>query len=140
LGDISIYRNIFNRNYRIEGTVESWATIYRNYRHARWLSWYCFACAYSFYQNPKKFFQFLENIVFKSIKTISWIKYEFSTIQKLIFVCINLLNNEIPAFACAVCPRHLCQRRHSRHCIDSSGLWTVNIRLEKAFIFIYLFI
>jgi hypothetical protein len=23
LGDISIYRNIFNRNYRIEGTVES---------------------------------------------------------------------------------------------------------------------
>jgi hypothetical protein len=31
-------------------------------------------------------FQFLENIVFKRIKTISWIKHEFNTIQKLLFM------------------------------------------------------
>jgi hypothetical protein len=40
----------------------------------------------AFFLNPKKFLQFLENIVFKRIKTISWIKSEFNTIQKLIFM------------------------------------------------------
>jgi hypothetical protein len=39
-------------------------------------------CIYSFYKILKKFFQFLENIVFKRIKTISWIKYKFNTNYK----------------------------------------------------------
>jgi hypothetical protein len=60
----------------IVSKVETWVTIYRNYRYARWLSWYCFACVYNFYKILKKLFQFLENIVFKRIKPISWIKYE----------------------------------------------------------------
>jgi hypothetical protein len=35
----------------------------------------------------------------------------------------------------ALCAHGICAcGEDSRHCIDSSGLWTVNIRLEKAFI------
>jgi hypothetical protein len=65
-GDISIFWfiAIFSIAIYIVSKVETWATIYRNYRHARWLSRYCFACVYRFYNILKKFFQFLENIVF----------------------------------------------------------------------------
>jgi hypothetical protein len=44
LGDISIFW--FNAIFSIAiivSKVETWATIYRNYRHGRKLSWYCFA-------------------------------------------------------------------------------------------------
>jgi hypothetical protein len=83
LGDISIFWFIAIFSFAIiVSKVETWTTIYRNYRHARWLSWYCFACVHSFYKNPKKFLQILENIVFKRIKTIFGIKYKFNTLVK----------------------------------------------------------
>jgi hypothetical protein len=40
----------------IVSKVETWAMIYRNYRHVRWLSWYCFTCVYWFYNILKNSF------------------------------------------------------------------------------------
>jgi hypothetical protein len=87
LGDISIFWFIAIFSFAIiVSKVETWATIYRNYRHARWLSWYCFACVHSFYKNPKKFLQILENIVFKRIKTIFWIMYSHTSQANILYI------------------------------------------------------
>ena len=69
LGDISIYRDIFIRDYRIEGTNLS--DDISKLSSCSLTIVILLACVHSRYKNPKKFLQFLENIVFKRIKTIS---------------------------------------------------------------------
>jgi uncharacterized protein YjaZ len=52
LGDISIFWFIVIFSIAIiVSKVETWATIYRNYRHGRRLSWYCFACVHKILKN-----------------------------------------------------------------------------------------